>query len=104
MRPFAYPPLTAAPITTGEPQHLANVATVSREVGPTNVTHYNIAPTVDVQLGVEGADLGSVASSVRRIGDEMPGSFPRGTSAAITGQGQLMSASFQGLAMGMVLA
>src|SRR5437667_171862 len=99
-----YTPLTAAPITTGEPQHLANVGTVSREVGPTNVTHYNIAPTVDVQLGVEGADLGSVASSVRRIVDEMRGSFPRGTSVAITGQAQLMSASFQGLAMGMVLA
>jgi len=104
MQALEYTPLTAAPITTGEPQHLANVATVSREVGPTNVTHYNIAPTVDVQLGVEGADLGSVASSVRRIVDEMRGSFPRGTSVAITGQAQLMSASFQGLAMGMVLA
>src|SRR3989475_5587569 len=99
-----YTPLTAAPVKTGEPQLLANVATVSREVGPTNVTHYNIAPTVDVQLGVDGADLGSVASSVGRIVDEMHGSFPRGTSVAIAGQAESMRASFIALAAGMVLA
>src|SRR3989442_167246 len=78
-----YTPLTAAPVKTGEPQLLANVATVSREVGPTNVTHYNIAPTVDVQLGVDGADLGSVASSVGRIVDRIAGSFPAGTDGAM---------------------
>src|SRR2546422_10675743 len=104
MESLEYTPLTAAPVKTGEPQLLANVATVSREVGPTNVTHYNIAPTVDVQLGVDGADLGSVASSVGRIVDEMHGSFPRGTSVAIAGQAESMRASFLALAAGMVLA
>src|SRR3989442_152133 len=104
MESLEYTPLTAAPVKTGEPQLLANVATVSREVGPTNVTHYNIAPTVDVQLGVDGADLGSVASSVGRIVDEMHGSFPGGTSVAIAGQAESMRASFLALAAGMVLA
>ena len=101
---LANTPLTAAPVTTGAPQLLANVATVSREIGPTNVTHYNLAPTVDVQLGVDGTDLGSVASSVRRIVDEIRSSLQRGTSIAITGQSESMSASYQGLATGMVLA
>ncbi len=109
-----YTPLTAAPVTlagtqsgtptTGAPQLLANVATIWREVGPTNVTHYDIAPTVDVQLGVDGADLGSVAASVERIVQQARGSFPRGTTVAITGQAQSMSDSFRGLAVGMALA
>jgi len=104
LQALEYTPLTAAPLTTGEPQLLANVATVSRVVGPTNITHYNIAPTIDVQLGVEGADLGSVAASVGGIVDQLRGTLPRGTSVAITGQAQSMTASFRGLVVGIVLA
>jgi multidrug efflux pump subunit AcrB len=109
-----YTPLTAGPLTLasaqsgapigGAPQLLANVATVSRKVGPTNITHYDIAPTVDVQLGVEGTDLDSVASTVGAIVDRTRGSLPRGTSVAVSGQAQSMIASFRGLALGMVLA
>jgi multidrug efflux pump subunit AcrB len=104
MQALDYTPLTAGPMTTGEPQLLANVAAVSRDVGPTNITHYDIAPTIDVQLGVEGADLGSVARSVGRIVDQLRGTLPRGTSVAITGQAQSMNASFSGLIAGIVLA
>jgi multidrug efflux pump subunit AcrB len=94
-------PLTAGP-TTLEPQLLANVATTSRTVGPTNVTHYNIARSLDVLVGVDGTDLGSVASPVQRI---VAGtSLPRGTSVALQGMAQNMNASFRGLGIGIGFA
>jgi multidrug efflux pump subunit AcrB len=96
-------PLTTAP-TTGTPQLLANVASVSRTETPTNVTHYNIARTLDVLLGVDGAPLGSVASGVQRIVQEAERHLPRGTSISVQGQAQSMNASFRGLELGIVLA
>ena len=43
--------LQGTPIGGGDPKDpglLASYARVSRGVAPTNVTHYNVAPTVDV--------------------------------------------------------
>jgi multidrug efflux pump subunit AcrB len=97
-------PLTPASTTTGTPQLLANVAHVSRTETPTNVTHYNIARTLDVLLGVDGAPLGSVASGVQRIVQEAERHLPRGTSISVQGQAQSMNASFRGLELGIVLA
>ncbi len=96
-------PLTAGP-STAPPQLLANVATVSRDVGPTNLTHYNIARSLDVQVGVDGIDLGSVASPVQRIVDEARRTLPRGTAITVQGQASNMNASFLGLGMGIGFA
>src|SRR6266446_47405 len=78
-------PLTAGP-TGARPQLLSNVAGVKRLIGPTNVTHYNIARTLDVVVGVDGADLGSVAASVQRIVEEAQRRLPRGTSISVEGE------------------
>jgi multidrug efflux pump subunit AcrB len=96
-------PLTAGP-TTAPPQLLANVATTSRELGPTNLTHYNIARSIDVQVGVDGTDLGAVAAPVQRIVDGTRRGLPRGTSIAVQGQAENMNASFRGLGMGIGFA
>ncbi|MEI9938411.1 MAG: efflux RND transporter permease subunit [Pseudomonadota bacterium] len=96
-------PLTAGPTTT-PPQLLANVATTSRALGPTNLTHYNIARSVDVLIGIEGTDLGAVATPVRQIVEEARRSLPRGTAIAVEGQAQNMTASFRGLGLGICLA
>jgi multidrug efflux pump subunit AcrB len=96
-------PLTAAP-TTAPPQLLANVATTSRELGPTNLTHYNIARCIDVLVGVDGTDLGAVAAPVQRIVDGIRRGLPRGTSIAVQGQAENMNASFRGLGMGIGFA
>jgi multidrug efflux pump subunit AcrB len=98
-----YTPLTAS-TRTGSPQLLANVANVTRDVGPTNITHYNIAPTIDVQLGVDGTDLGSVSRGVERIIDQIRPELPRGTKVSVTGQAESMRASFAGLSAGILLA
>ncbi|HEX9578418.1 MAG TPA: efflux RND transporter permease subunit, partial [Myxococcales bacterium] len=86
------------------PELLSNVASVSHILGPTNITHYNIARTLDVQAGVDGADLGSVASAVQKLIDEVRPHLPRGSTILLTGQPQAMSASFNGLGLGIVFA
>ena len=102
-------PLTAG-LTNASPQLLANVATVARGMGPTNLTHYNIAHSLDVLVGVDGTDLGAVASPVQRIVNEARASgasgkaLPRGTSITVQGQAENMNASFRGLGMGIGFA
>jgi multidrug efflux pump subunit AcrB len=97
-------PLTGATATTGAkappPQLLANVATTTRTSGPTNLTHYNIARSFDVLVGVDGTDLGAVASQVQHVLDEARSGLPRGTSITAQGQAENMNASFRGLGMG----
>jgi multidrug efflux pump subunit AcrB len=86
------------------PELLSNVANISRIIGPTNITHYNIARTVDVQANVEGADLGSVSAGVQKLVDEARAHLPRGSTIKLTGQTQAMNASFSGLGIGIVAA
>src|SRR5713101_3842143 len=86
------------------PDLLSNVANVSHVLGPTNITHYNIARTIDVQAGVDGADLGSVASGVQKLIGEVRPHLPRGSTILLTGQPQAMNASFNGLGIGIVAA
>ena len=86
------------------PELLSNVARVTHALGPTNITHYNIAQTLDVQSGVDGADLGSVTSAVQKLVDDVRPHLPRGSTILLTGQPQSMSASFRGLGIGIVVA
>ncbi|MDB4933864.1 MAG: Cobalt-zinc-cadmium resistance protein CzcA [Labilithrix sp.] len=99
--------LGQTPLSTGEsgaPQFLSNVAQVSRSAGPANVTHFNASRTYDVQVSVDGADLGSVAGAVNGIVNELKPSFPRGTTVRIKGQAESMESSFQGLGYGLIFA
>ena len=86
------------------PQLLSNVASISRTIAPANITHYNAARTYDVQANVDGTDLGSVASAVRRSSSEIKPSLPRGTTIKIKGQVESMESSFRGLGYGLIFA
>jgi multidrug efflux pump subunit AcrB len=90
--------------STVRPELLSNVASVSHQLGPTNITHYNIARTIDVQAGVDGADLASVASRVQKLIDGVRTHLPRGSTIVLTGQPQAMNASFGGLGLGIIAA
>ena len=95
-------PLTAK--TAGQQQLLGNIAAISRTVMPTNITHYNVSPTYDVQANVDGTDLGSVSSAVSRIVHDIQPKLPRGTTIKVIGQAQSMTASFSGLELGLLFA
>jgi multidrug efflux pump subunit AcrB len=97
--------LSSTPITSGNggPQQLlANLATISRGVGPAVVSHYNARPVIDIYGSVDGTDLGTVATAVRAILDDVRPDLPRGSELMIRGQIETMRTSFSGLAFGMI--
>jgi multidrug efflux pump subunit AcrB len=68
------------------------------------VTRYNIVPSVDVYLGVQGTDLASVAAQVRKLVDEVRPKLPRGSQVQMRGQVETMQNSFVGLGVGLAMA
>ena len=58
---------TNVPATPENVQLLGNLATTTREVSPTNVTHYDIKTTRDVLMDVSGTDLGTAGSAIDAI-------------------------------------
>ncbi len=64
------------PITTNRPDKpklpipLSTVVTLEKVSVPTEVTHYNIQPTIEVTLGVYGRDLGHVSDDVTKALDQ----------------------------------
>ncbi len=99
--------LGATPLSVGganTPQFLSNVASVSRTTGPANITHFNASRTFDVQANVEGTDLGTVATAVHRVLDELKSEAPRGTTVRLKGQVESMESSFRGLGYGLLFA
>jgi multidrug efflux pump subunit AcrB len=83
---------------------LGNVATIRRTVAQQVVGHYNVQPVFDVYANVDGTDLGSVASAVRRILPDFEKRLPRGSTIQLRGQVKSMDDSFIGLGVGLVFA
>src|SRR4029077_5448809 len=98
---------------------LGNVASVSPGAAPGVVSHYTgqrgVAGGgggarghqggggVEVEAGVEGRDLGGVVGDIRsRIA--ALGALPTGMRVTVRGQGEVMTASFRSLGLGLILA
>jgi multidrug efflux pump subunit AcrB len=98
--------LNNTPITTpsGITELMGNVASVDRGYSSTNITHYNIMPTFDIQANVQDTDLGSVAAGIDKIIEAEKGKpgFPSGTSIVVRGQVESMNSSFKALAIGII--
>ncbi|MBS0196515.1 MAG: efflux RND transporter permease subunit [Planctomycetes bacterium] len=100
--PIHTPP-TVDGASTGR-QLLANLADTTRGVSSANISHYNILRSVDVQMNVDGADLGSAGERVRAVVDKYRSRLPRGSTIALRGQIESMRTSFLALAGGLVFA
>jgi len=85
-------------------QLLENLASTERGTSATNITHYNIRPTYDILLAVQGRDLGSAADAIQQVIDKHKPELPRGTLITLRGQVQSMNDSFGGLALGLIIA
>ncbi len=85
-------------------QLLENLATVTRQSSATNITHYQIDPTYDLLLGVQGTDLGTAADKLQAAVDRVKPQLPPGSTITLRGQVQSMKDSFTGLAIGLVFA
>ena len=95
---------TNVPATPANTQLLGNLATTTREVSPTNITHYDIKNTRDVLMNVSGVDLGTAAAEVNAIVARYAKNKPLGSTIVVRGQVQSMADSFSGLELGLVFA
>jgi CzcA family heavy metal efflux pump len=86
------------------PQLLRNLADFRRTITPLSLNHYNVQPVFDVYAGVQGRDLGSVASEVYRIIAKFETQLPKGSSIVVRGQVLSMNQSFLALALGIAFA
>jgi multidrug efflux pump subunit AcrB len=86
------------------PQLLGNLVEVQPDRQLPIVSRYNIAPTIDVFVSVQGTDLASVASEVRKIVAQAEPKLKRGNRIELRGQVQTMQSSFAGLGLGLAMA
>ncbi len=100
---FAPQPQQPPPTLTTVAPYLGSFAAVHRIVTRSSIHHDTVQPTIDVECGVEGRDLGGVArdidAAVKRLGK-----LPPGVDVKVTGQPQTMFTAFGRLALGMVVA
>jgi multidrug efflux pump subunit AcrB len=89
---------------TSQTEVLANLATVSPQTSPAEVSHYNVAPAVDVYASVDGRDLAGVAKDTQKMIASFKKQLPRGTEMTVRGQVETMGSSFRGLAIGLAMS
>jgi multidrug efflux pump subunit AcrB len=115
------------PITTNRPdmpKHvipMREVVSIELTTVPTEVTHYNIQPTIELTMGVYGRDLGHVADDVMKVIDNFgaviePGKWSPfdpdsqekkrlpGSQIVLSGEYQRMRDTFGSLTGGLTLA
>jgi CzcA family heavy metal efflux pump len=94
------------PVTApnGSPQILASLGTIRRGPGLASVSHYNIAPVIDIYGSVQGTDLGSVAQQIDTAVARSTKNLARGSSIVVRGQIETMRSSFQGLVAGLAFS
>jgi CzcA family heavy metal efflux pump len=99
--------LLRTPVRTaggGSPQLLSNLVSVAPAAQLAVVSRYNLTPAVDVFVSVQGKDLGSVATKINALVDDMRAQLPRGSAVAVRGQARTMRSSFVELGVGLVMA
>lgn len=97
-------PVGASRAGEADAQLLANLTTLRRTNIPPIVNHYNVMPVIDVLAGVHDRDLGGVLREIKPLVAAAEKELPRGSFIVLRGQAQTMNASYQGLAVGMVMA
>jgi multidrug efflux pump subunit AcrB len=90
--------------TNARPQILTNVASIERGVGMATVSHYNIAPVIDIYGSVQDRDLGAVARAIDGVVKSAKAHAPRGTEVIVRGQIETMRSSYVGLLSGLLFS
>ncbi len=90
--------------SSASPQILASLASLQRGMGPGLVSHYDIAPVIDIFGAVEGTDLGEVSRAVERAVARNTKNLVRGSRVDIRGQIETMRSSFTGLLAGLAFS
>ncbi|NWK94622.1 RND transporter [Sphingobium lactosutens] len=92
-------PVSGANATTVQP--LGGLATIVRSNTVPVVSHYNIAPVLDIFATTQGRDLGAVAGDIQDVIKSMEKDQPKGATVTIRGQYATMNTAFSGLGFGL---
>jgi multidrug efflux pump subunit AcrB len=100
--------LVNTPVTgtdpSAPPSLMASLVSMQRGSGMAVVSHYNVAPVIDIFGSVDGRDLGGVSRDLNKVIDSMRNQLPRGSQVVVRGQIQTMRSSYSGLLLGLVFA
>jgi multidrug efflux pump subunit AcrB len=89
---------------TASPSIMASLVSVQRGAGMAVVSHYNVAPVIDIFGTTAGRDLGGVAGDITKIIAATQSQLPRGSQVVIRGQVQTMRSSYVGLLSGLAFS
>jgi multidrug efflux pump subunit AcrB len=100
--------LVNTPITgtnpSAPPSLMASLVSMQRGSGMAVVSHYNVAPVIDIFGSVDGRDLGGVSRDINKIIASASKQLPRGSRVVVRGQVQTMRSSYTGLLIGLLFA
>jgi multidrug efflux pump subunit AcrB len=86
------------------PSIMASLVSMKRGTGMAVVSHYNVAPVIDIFGAPTGRDLGGVSRDINKIIQDSRQQLPRGSKVIVRGQVQTMRASYVGLLGGLVFS
>jgi multidrug efflux pump subunit AcrB len=86
------------------PSIMASLVSVQRGTGMAVISHYNVAPVIDIYGAATGRDLGGVAGDINKIVNSTSKQLPRGSQVVVRGQVQTMQASYIGLLSGLAFS
>jgi multidrug efflux pump subunit AcrB len=89
---------------TAPPSLMASLVSTQRGVGMAVVSHYNVAPVIDIFGATTGRDLGGVAGDINKIIQTSRPQLPRGSQVIVRGQVRTMRSSYIGLLSGLVFS
>ena len=93
--PGTQPGVIAPPSMGGRPiQTLANLASIRPGAEMAEISHYDIAPVIDIYGNAVNTDLRSVSDRIAKIVDQQRKHLPRGSQIQIRGQVETMDSSF----------
>ncbi len=82
--------LVNTPVTGTDPSSppslMASLVSTQRGAGMAVVSHYNVAPVIDIFGAADGRDLGGVARDINKIIDSQSSQLPRGSRVVIRGR------------------
>jgi multidrug efflux pump subunit AcrB len=86
------------------PSIMASLVSTQRGAGMAVVSHYNVAPVIDIFGAVAGRDLGGVSSDINKVINAARQQLPRGSQVVVRGQVQTMQSSYIGLLSGLAFS
>jgi len=100
--------LVNTPVTGSNPSApssiMASLVSSERGAGMAVVSHYNVAPVIDIFGSVQGRDLGGISRDLNHMIDSARRQLPRGSRVVVRGQVQTMRSSYAGLILGLAFA